>query len=127
VFWGAFESGDDILGGADPLGGGGGGVGVPLGPPNGGADGGMTKFCWCGNGDVIGAAAGVDLLGTTGFVTIGVSFQLTISLAREGGGTDGVVAALLGGPPKDGWESAGLYPIGVGIVGPYLCGCCGGR
>jgi hypothetical protein len=39
------ERGDVIRGGAGPLGGGGGGVGDPLAAPNGGADGGMTRFC----------------------------------------------------------------------------------
>jgi hypothetical protein len=39
------ERGDVIRGGAGPLGGGGGGVGEPLAAPNGGADGGITRFC----------------------------------------------------------------------------------
>jgi hypothetical protein len=39
------DCGEAIRGGAEPFGGGGGGVGVPLGPPNGGADGGSTMFC----------------------------------------------------------------------------------
>lgn len=59
-----------------------------LGPPNGGAEGGMTKFGWLGNGDVIGAGfiPGVPLLDIAGLVTIGVSFQLTMFVALDGGG-----------------------------------------
>ena len=77
------ESGELIRGGAGPFGGGGGGVGDPLDPPNGGADGGMTRFCWFGNGEVIGADVipGVPRLEIAGLVTIGVSFQFDISLA----------------------------------------------
>lgn len=95
------ERGELIRGGAGPLGGGGGGVGVPLGPPNGGADGGMTKFCWFGKGEVIGAGPvpGVPRREIAGFVTMGVSFQFVMSLARDGGGTDDVV--FLGGAPKE--------------------------
>jgi hypothetical protein len=94
------ERGDVIRGGAGPFGGGGGGVGELL-APNGGAEGGMTRFCWLGNGDVIGAgvALGVPRLEIAGLVTIGVSFQLVISFAREGGGTDGAV--FLGGAPNE--------------------------
>jgi hypothetical protein len=98
ALFGGLERGDAIRGGAEPLGGGGGGVGAPLGPPNGGALGGMTRFCWLGNGEVIGAWAGVPLLDIAGFVTIGVSFQLTISLEREGGAAVGVEFMFLGGP-----------------------------
>jgi hypothetical protein len=110
------ERGDVIRGGAGPLGGGGGGVGEPL-APNGGADGGMTRFCWLGNGDVIGAGVvlGVPRLEMAGLVTIGVSFQLVISLAREGGGTDGAV--FLGGAPNEFCEPC-VYPIGDGMAAP---------
>lgn len=85
----------------EPLGGGGGGVGVPLGgAPNGGADGGTARFGWLGNGDVMGAGAvpGVPLLDIDGLVTIGVSFQLVMSFALDGGGCEGVV--FLGGAPN---------------------------
>ena len=57
-----------------------------------------------------GVILGVPLLEIAGFVTIGVSFQLAISLAREGGGTDGVV--FLGGAPNEFWEPPCVYPIG---------------
>jgi hypothetical protein len=40
----------------------------------------------------------VVLRATGGLVTSGVSFQLTMSFAFEGGGTDGVV--FLGGGPE---------------------------
>jgi len=60
----------------------------------------MAGFGWLGKGEVIGAGVmpGVPLLEIEGFVTIGVSFQLTISLDLDGGGCDG--AGFLGGPPS---------------------------
>lgn len=74
-------------------------MGVALGPPNGGAGGGIDKLFWLGKGEVTGAT-GVLLRAVGGLVTIGVSFQLDISFAFDGGGTEGVV--FLGGAPNDG-------------------------
>jgi hypothetical protein len=45
-----------------------------------------------------GAVPGVPLLDMDGFVTIGVSFQLVISFALDGGGCEGVM--FLGGAPN---------------------------
>lgn len=83
------------------MGGGGGGVGVALGPPNGGAGGCMAMFCWLGKGEVIVFESGVLLLAVGGFTTIGVSFHWAMSFALEGGGTEGV-AFCGGGAPKAG-------------------------
>lgn len=88
-----------MRGGAGPLGGGGGGVGVAL-EPYGGAGGGMERPCWLGKGEVIGAAAGVLLRATGGLVTIGVSFHCSIFFFCEGGGPEGVI--FRGGAPKAG-------------------------
>jgi hypothetical protein len=46
-----------------------------------------------------GVVLGVPRLEMAGLVTIGVSFQFAISLARDGGGTDGAV--FLGGAPNE--------------------------
>lgn len=94
---GAVVKGELMRGAAGPLGGGGGGVGVALAPY--GLDGGgMERPCWFGKGEVIGFVTGVLLLAVGTLVTIGVSFQLVISLDFDGGGAEGVV--FLGGAPK---------------------------
>jgi hypothetical protein len=85
-----------------PLGGGGGGVGVALAEPYGGAGGGIDRFCWFGNGLVMAEESGVLRRAVGGLTTIGVSFHCTISLALEGGGTDGVVFRGGGGPNEVG-------------------------
>lgn len=98
--WGApLANGELSRGGAGPLGGGG-GVGVAR-EPNGGAGGGIERFCWLEKGEGIGAAEGVLLLAMGGLVTIGVSFHCPTSFARGGGGADEVLV-LGGGAPKDG-------------------------
>jgi hypothetical protein len=61
-----------------------------------------------------GVILGVPLLEMAGLVTIGVSFQFAISLAREGGGTDGAV--FLGGAPNEFCEPPCVYPIGDGMA-----------
>jgi hypothetical protein len=54
----------------------------------------MERLLW--NGVPVGVAAdGVPLLAGLALVTMGVSFQLTMSFALEGGGAEGVV--FLGG------------------------------
>lgn len=60
----------------------------------------MAGLAWFGKGEVIGAGviAGVPLLEIEGFVTIGVSFQFTMSLALDGGGCDDT--GFLGGAPN---------------------------
>jgi hypothetical protein len=63
-----------------------------------------------------GVALGVPRLDIAGFVTIGVSFQFAISLAREGGGTEG--AGFLGGAPNEPDGPLCVYPIEGGIAAP---------
>lgn len=74
------------------------------------AGGGMDRPCWPGNGDVMGAADGVDRLGTT-FVTMGTSFQADSSLAFDGVCMETGAGVLRGGP-------CGGAPNGVGGVYP---------
>lgn len=57
-------------------------------------------MCGLGKGEVT-TATGVLLRGAGSLVTIGVSFQLDISFAFEGGGAEGV-GFLGGGTPNEG-------------------------
>jgi hypothetical protein len=90
--------GEPVWGGDAPRGGpfGGGGTGDPRPPGKGPWGGPVDGFCWPGNGEVMGATLGVVRRGGP-LATMGTSFQLSMVLALDGGGTDG--AAAFGGPP----------------------------